>query len=52
MKVYIVTGFKKDERTGYSLPCFMEAYSTKKAAELVAESMNCFATVTAKEVKD
>ena len=50
MKVYIVTGFKTDYSKGYSLPVSMEVYSTREAAEKAAEAMECFATVTTKEV--
>ena len=51
MKVYIVTCFKKDMRTGYNLPNSMEVYETRKAAEEAADRYDGFATVTTKEVR-
>ena len=51
MKVYVVIGFKKDKETGYSLPCSLDVYSTREAAEQAADHMNVFTTVTTKEVR-
>ena len=51
MTVYVVTSFKKDAKTGYSLPNGLEVYATREAAEKAAEKLDCFTTVTAKKVK-
>lgn len=50
-KVYVVIGFKKDEKTGYSLPCYLEVFDDRDAAERDAEKFDGFSTVTTKEVR-
>ena len=50
MIVYVVTGFKKDEKSGYSLPCQMEVFATREAAEKFAGNQDCFTTITTKVV--
>ena len=51
MKVYVVTGFKKDKESGYSLPSYLEVFATREAAEQNACRFEGFATVTTKEVR-
>ena len=51
MKVYVVTGFKKDKKTGYSLSAMLEVYAIREAAETAASAFDGFTTVTTKEVR-
>ena len=48
MKVYVVTGFKKDKETGYNLVCMIEVFKHRDNAEAYADSFDGFATVTTK----
>ena len=51
MKVYVVTGFLKDENSGFSLPCLIEVFATRDAAEKFAWKQACFTNITTKVVK-
>lgn len=48
MKVYVVTGFKKDKESGYNLVCMIEVFKNRAKAEEFADSFDGFATVTTK----
>ena len=51
MKVYIVTEFKKDKETGYTLPSKMTVFKTSDLAEDYAFSVRgCIPIVCEREV--
>ena len=51
--VYVVTGFKKDKATGYSLPCYLEVFDNPESAQRDAVAFKeGWAIVTSKEVRE